>query len=365
MVQGSVVKFLSSCLATPDKIRTCHSNLDYTTILSPEKRTESIFLPKTRSLHFSIENDVHSLVPWSGVLGCLRGSAFFARMRTIGTLSQGAVRKAHKRLLSWDQSSPKRWNTLMGGMSWTDIRPLCSSCIVSICLYDTPAASEISWDSRLRMPDCLGIYFFWTWIRTLNDQWHSVQDKLPTPCPWTPWTPSKRATPDRFSVKVIASGCSDSMQNWILAEHLEKMKPVGWKGWLHPGHLTLDLHGLQISSLFFINIMGAISHIAPCPPDVPPGWSGRTVRSYVNMPLHAAMPSSRLSQGYHGPVSWLKPQVAWPNDCFAVVRGPICCRPPTSCDDPLISTVILRVKMLNGVWSSNCYLHASKCTKPQ
>ena len=29
-------------------------------------------------------------------------------------------------------------------------------------------------------------------------------------------------------------------------------------------------------------------------------------------------------------LAWLKPQVAWPNHCFAVVRGPICCRPPTS-----------------------------------
>ena len=210
-------------------------------------------------------------IPWSGVLGCLRGSAFFARMRTIGTLSQGAVRKAHKRLLSWDQSSPKRWNTLMGGMSWTDIRPLCSSCIVSICLYDTPAASEISWDSRLRMPDCLGIYFFWTWIRNLNDQWHSVQDKLPMDAlpmdaldaqqachPWPIFGKSHRIWLLRFNAKLNL--CRTPGE-----DETSRLKRL-------VASRALNI-GSAWSANIFINIMGAISHIAPCLPDVPPGWS--------------------------------------------------------------------------------------------
>lgn len=106
------------------------------------------------------------------------------------------------------------------------------------------------------------------------------------------------------------------------------------------------------------------------------------------------MPSSRLSQGYHGPVPFTltaltslycltsgskltglsKPTegaARMAEAAGSLAKRLLCCRErpnmlqATYFDDPLISTVILRVKMFNGVWSSNCYLHASKCTKPQ
>ena len=267
LVQGSVVKFLSSCLATPDKIRTCHSNLDYTTILSPEKRTESFFLPKTRSLHFSIENDVHSLVRCLGLSA--RGFAFFARMRTIGTLSQGTVRKAHKRLLSWDQSSPKRWNTLMGDMSWTDIRPLCSSCIVSMTLLPQVKYREIQgWEYRIVSGFTSSGPGFATWMisgilyRT-SCPW--------TPCPWTPWTPSKRATPDRFSVKagkshriwLLRFNAKLNLCRTIVEEKTSRLKRL----------VTSRASNPMESEEIFINIWVPNPTLHIVCPDAPPGWS--------------------------------------------------------------------------------------------
>ena len=134
-------------------------------------------------------------------------------------------------------------------------------------LHDTSA------DSRLRIAEFLGIYFWG------SATWMNSGILYRTSCPLTPSkcriscprTPSKRGIPAPNPWAIFGK----SHLIWFLRFNAKlnlgrrpaKMKPIGWKGWLHPGHSTLDL---PISSWTSWVPYPTLHHGCP---DVPPSWS--------------------------------------------------------------------------------------------